>query len=276
MIEMLTSGPGPGDSSSSNPCGTVYLIGAGPGDPELITVKGLRYLRTADVILYDRLISIDLLDEAREDAERVFVGKGPGCHSMSQTKINELMIAYAKSGRTVARLKGGDPYVFGRGGEEALALVQAGVPFEEVPGVSSAIAVPASVGIPVTHRDYTSSVTIVTGHEGHGHAGPAVNWEALAQLGGTLVVLMGVKALPDFTHRLLEAGMAPDLPAAVIQEGTTSRQRIVTGTLTDIAERALTAGLCSPATTVIGDVVSLGQMLDCGEMVFEQEYLSEA
>src|SRR5439155_16613963 len=220
-------------------------------------VKGLRYLRTADVILYDRLISLDLLDEARAEAERVFVGKGPGCHTMSQTEINALMIAYARSGRTVVRLKGGDPYVFGRGGEEALALAQAGILFEVVPGVSSAIAVPASAGIPVTHRDYTSSVTIVTGHEGHGHAGPAVNWEALAQLGGTLVVLMGVRALPDFTRRLLEAGLAPDLPAAVIQEGTTSRQRIVTGTLADIAERALEAGLSSPATTVIGDVVGL-------------------
>src|SRR5947209_3007349 len=273
---MLVSGPGAEGSSPSNSYGKVYLIGAGPGDPELITVKGLRYLRAADVVLYDRLISMDLLDEARAEAERVFVGKGPRCHTMSQTKINALMITYARSGRTVVRLKGGDPYVFGRGGEEALALAQAGVPFEGVPGVSSAIAVPASVGIPVTHRDYTSSVTIVTGHEGHGHAAPAVNWEALAQLGGTLVVLMGVKALPDFTHRLLEAGLTPDLPAAVIQEGTTPRQRVVTGTLADIAERALAAGLSSPATTVIGDVVSLGQILGCGEMVFEQGYLSEA
>src|SRR5437588_8115146 len=273
---MLVSATRIGDSSSSNSCGKVYLIGAGPGDPELITVKGLRYLRTADVVLYDRLISMDLLDEVRADAERVFVGKGPRCHIMSQAEINALMIAYARSGRTVVRLKGGDPYVFGRGGEEALALAQAGIPFEVIPGVSSAIAVPAYAGIPVTHRDYASSVTIVTGHEGHGHAAPAVNWEALAQLGGTLVVLMGVKALPDFTHRLLEAGLAADLPAAVIQEGTTPRQRIVTGTLADIAERALAAGLSSPATTVIGKVVRLGQMLGCGELVFEQGYLSEA
>ncbi len=273
---MLVSIAGTGDSSSSNSCGKVYLIGAGPGDPELITVKGLRYLRAADVILYDRLISLDLLDEARADAERVFVGKGPHCHTMSQAQINALMIAYARSGCTVVRLKGGDPYVFGRGGEEALALAQAGIPFEVVPGVSSAIAVPAYAGIPVTHRDYASSVTIVTGHEGHGHAAPAVNWEALAQLDGTLVVLMGVKALPDFTRRLLEAGLTPDLPAAVIQEGTTPRQRIVTGTLADIAERALAAGLSSPATTVIGRVVGLEQMLGCGEMVLRQGHLSEA
>jgi uroporphyrin-III C-methyltransferase len=275
MIEMLVSGAGAGDSSPSNSCGKVYLIGAGPGDPELITVKGLRYLRAADVILYDRLISMDLLDEVRADAERVFVGKGPRCHTMSQAEINALMIAYARSGRTVVRLKGGDPYVFGRGGEEALALAQAGIPFEVIPGVSSAIAVPAYAGIPVTHRDYASSVTIVTGHEGHGHAAPAVNWEALAQLGGTLVVLMGVKALPDFTRRLLEAGLTSDLPAAVIQEGTTPRQRIVTGTLADIAERALAAGLSSPATTVIGRVVGLEQMLGCGEMVPKRAYLFE-
>jgi uroporphyrin-III C-methyltransferase len=194
---------------------------------------------------------------------------------MSQTEINTRMIAYARSGRTVVRLKGGDPYVFGRGGEEALALAQAGIPFEVVPGVSAAIAVPARAGIPVTHRDHASTVTIVTGHPGHGHTAPAVNWEALAHLGGTLVVLMGVKALPDFTRRLIEAGLAHDLPAAVIQEGTTPRQRIVTGTLADIAERALAAGLSSPATTVIGRVVSLEQMLGCGEMVLDQGYLVE-
>jgi uroporphyrin-III C-methyltransferase len=272
---MLASVPGTGDSSPSSSCGKVYLIGAGPGDAELITVKGLRYLRTADVVLYDRLISMDLLDEARAEAERVFVGKGPRCHIVSQAEINALMIAYARSGRTVVRLKGGDPYVFGRGGEEALALAQAEIPFEVVPGVSSAIAVPAYAGIPVTHRDYTSSVTIVTGHEGHGHASPAVNWDALAQLGGTLVVLMGVKALPDFTRRLLEAGLAPDMPAAVIQEGTTPRQRMVMGTLADIAERALAAGLSSPATTVIGRVVGLEQMLSCEEIALKRAYLFE-
>jgi uroporphyrin-III C-methyltransferase len=260
---------------NAHPCGKVYLVGAGPGDPELITVKGLRYLRTADVVLYDRLISMDLLDEAPSGAELVYVGKQPGCHAMPQTEINARMISYARSGRTVVRLKGGDPYVFGRGGEEALALAQAGVPFEVVSGVSSAIAVPACAGIPVTHRDYTSAVTIVTGHEGHGHVTPSVNWEALAHLGGTLVVLMGVKALPDFTRRLIEAGLAPDLPAAVIQEGTMPGQRIVTGTLMDIAERALAAGLSSPATTVIGHVVSLEQMLGCREMVLEQGYLFE-
>ncbi len=255
MIDSLVTPRDPADSAAVSSYGKVYLIGAGPGDPELITVKGLRYLRMADVVLYDRLISVDLLDEAPAEAELVFVGKGPQRHTMTQAEINTLMITYARNGRTVVRLKGGDPFVFGRGGEEVLALAQAGVPFEVVPGISSAIAVPAAVGIPVTHRDYASSVTIVTGHQAHGREATQVNWKALAQLGGTLVVLMGVKSLGDFTSRLREAGLSPDLPAAVIQEGTTPGQCVVTGTLADIAERALAAGLSSPATTVIGNVV---------------------
>ncbi|HLG78497.1 MAG TPA: uroporphyrinogen-III C-methyltransferase [Ktedonobacteraceae bacterium] len=240
--------------------GTVYLIGAGPGDPELITVKGLRCLRIADVVLYDRLSSPQLLAEARPGAELIYVGKGPSCHTMPQSEINSLLIHFARQGLTVARLKGGDPYVFGRGGEEALALVEAGIPFEVVPGVSSAVAVPAYAGIPVTHRDHASSITIVTGHEGQSTS-PSVNWEALAALGGTLVVLMGVKALPRFTQRLLAAGQDPATPAAVIQEGTTERQRIVQGTVADIAERALAAGLSAPALTVIGSVVSVSDVL---------------
>lgn len=255
MIESLVTPIAPVKSTGVDPQGKVYLIGAGPGDPELITVKGLRYLRMADVVLYDRLISLDLLSEAPDTARRVFVGKGPQLHTLPQEAINTLMIAYARSGCAVVRLKGGDPFVFGRGGEEALALALAGVPFEVVPGVSSAIAVPASAGIPVTHRDYASSVTIVTGHQAGDREIEGVNWQALAQLGGTLVVLMGVKSLGTFTRRLREAGASPDLPAAVIQEGTTARQRVVTGTLADIAERALAAGLSSPATTVIGQVV---------------------
>src|SRR5579884_1157132 len=258
---MLVSGPGTGDSSPSNSCGKVYLIGAGPGDPELITVKGLRYLRTADVVLYDRLISMDLLDEARADAERVFVGKGPRCHTMSQAEINALMITYARSGRTVVRLKGGDPYVFGRGGEEALALAQAGIPFEVVPGVSSAIAVPAYAGIPVTHRHLASSVTIVTGHEDAAHTFSRVDWEALAKLDGTLVILMGVATLAHIVERLRNGGLHPDTPAAVIQEGTVPEQRVVTGTLETIADRAIRAGITSPAVVVIGAVVSLHEAL---------------
>lgn len=241
--------------------GKVALIGAGPGDPELITVKGLRRLREAEVVLYDRLISPELLEECRPGAELVFAGKGPGCHSLSQHEINATLVSHARRGKTVARLKGGDPFVFGRGGEEALALIEAGISFEIVPGISSAIAVPAYAGIPVTHRQYASAFTVVTGHKGQRPNAQEVNWEALARLGGTLVVLMGVSALPDFTQHLIAAGMAGDTPAAVIQEGTTERQRIVSGTLASIATQARVAGLSSPATTIIGDVVALRDIL---------------
>lgn len=241
--------------------GIVYLIGAGPGDPELMTLKGLRYLRSATVVLYDRLISPDLLHEARADATLIYVGKGPGCHTMPQEHINTILIEQASRGLTVARLKGGDPFVFGRGGEEAQALVEAGIPFEIVPGITSAIAVPAYAGIPVTHRDYTTSFTVVTGHEGRS-ASPSVNWEALAALGGTLIVLMGVKALPTFTQRLLKAGLDPTTPAAVIQEGTTAQQRVVTSTVADIAAKAAAAGLSAPALTVIGAVVNAREALN--------------
>jgi uroporphyrin-III C-methyltransferase len=243
-----------------NQRGKVFLIGAGPGDPELITLKGLRYLRSADVVLYDRLISTELLAEARPGAELIFVGKEAGCHSLAQEQINALLIYHAQHNCIVARLKGGDPFVFGRGGEEAQALADAQIPFEIIPGISSAIAVPAYAGIPVTHREYTSSVTIVTGHKGHS-ASPVVNWNALAALGGTLVILMGVKALPHFTEKLIAHGMDADTPAAVIQEGTTPQQRVVTGTLATIAEHALKEGLSAPALTIIGSVVTTREAL---------------
>lgn len=246
--------------------GMVYLVGAGPGDAELITVKGLRCLRKADVVLYDRLIGTELLEEVRPGAEKIFVGKGPACHTMKQEEINELLIQYARQGKVVVRLKGGDPFVFGRGGEEALALTSAGLPFEVVPGISSAISVPAYAGIPVTHRDYVSSVTIVTGHEGDSHGSAKVNWEALAKTGGTLVILMGVKGLAHITDGLLAGGLGQDVPVAVIQEGTTSKQRLVTGTLATIAERAAEEKLKSPAVIVIGTVVSLSNALSWYEM----------
>ena len=212
------------------------------------------------MVLYDRLISPELLAEARPGAELIFVGKEAGCHSLAQEQINALLIYHAQHNSVVARLKGGDPFVFGRGGEEAQALADAHIPFEIVPGISSAIAVPAYAGIPVTHREHTSSVTIVTGHKGHSTS-PAVNWNALAGLGGTLVILMGVKALPDFTEKLIAHGMDADIPAAVIQEGTTPRQRVVTGTLATIAECALKEGLSAPALTIIGSVVTTREAL---------------
>lgn len=245
--------------------GKVYLIGAGPGDPDLITVKAQRCLRIADVIVYDRLLDPLLLDEARPGAERIYAGKGPRCHTLSQERINALLVEHARRGRIVVRLKGGDPFVFGRGGEEALALAAAGIPFEIVPGVTSAIAVPAYAGIPVTHRGHASHFTVVTGHAGEGEgatqSSPPVDWEALAALGGTLVILMGVAALPGIARRLLEGGLDRETPAAVIQQGTTRTQRTVTGTLADIAERAAAAGLEAPAITVIGAVAGLHESL---------------
>ena len=242
--------------------GRVYLVGAGPGDPELITVKGLRCLRAADVIVYDRLISPALLEEASPEAEQVFVGKESGCHTLAQEQINALLIAHAREGRAVVRLKGGDPFLFGRGGEEALALAEAGIPFEIVPGVSSALAVPAYAGIPVTHRNHAAQVTIVTGHESVAD-GPAasVNWKALAKLEGTLVILMGLANLEHISSRLMAFGMSPRTPAAVIEQGTLPSQLAVSGPLEDIAALVSVAGIRSPAIIVIGAVAAMRESL---------------
>ena len=260
----------------STSIGKVFLVGAGPGDPELITLKALRCLRRADVVVYDRLICPDLLDEVPPQAQHVFVGKESRHHTMPQHEINALLITYARQGLRVVRLKGGDPFVFGRGGEEAQALVDASIPFEIVPGISSAIAVPAYAGIPVTHRGLSSSVMIVTGHEERGNANAAstVNWEAASMLvtsGGTLVILMGVETLPKTTQRLLESGLSPDMPVAVIQQGTIPQQRAVTDTLTHIVERVQQAQLKSPAVIVVGAVAALGETLAWYETIQYQE-----
>lgn len=252
--------------------GKVYLVGAGPGDPDLITRKGLRCLHEADVVLYDRLVNPALLAEAHAGATLVFVGKGANRHTLPQKDINTLLITYARQGNVVVRLKGGDPFIFGRGGEEAQALAEVGIPFEIVPGVSSAVAVPAYAGIPVTHRDHASSFTIVTGHEGMTHESAPVNWDALAVLGGTIVVLMGVKGLPHFTERLIASGLDPATPAAVIQQGTTQQQRTVTGTLATIAERATNADIGAPALTIIGSVVELHEQLAWYDAVLAQAF----
>ncbi len=247
MHEIAANAPDP----ATRP-GTVFLVGAGPGAVDLITVKGLRCLRGADVVVYDRLVAPELLAEARPDATIIYAGKGPRCHTLDQTTINALLITHARQGKDVTRLKGGDPFIFGRGGEEALALAAARIPFEIVPGVTSAIAVPAYAGIPVTQRGVSAAVTIVTGHEG-----TSIDWEALAHLGGTIVVMMGVAALPAITAQLLAAGLAPTTPAAVIQQGTSLAQRVVSGDVAAIATLAADAGLTSPAVTVIGVVASL-------------------
>jgi uroporphyrin-III C-methyltransferase len=246
-------GPEPGGR------GKVYLVGAGPGDPDLITVKALRCLRVAQVVIYDRLANPSLLDEAPERAEMIFVGKQVGHCALRQEEINTLLVEQALLGKTVVRLKGGDPFVFGRGGEEALALAEAGITFEIVPGVSSALAVPAYAGIPITHRGQSCSVTIVTGHEDPARPSSLVNWEALAKLNGTLVILMGMANLSVICQKLLAGGLAPETPAAVIEQGTIACQRQVIGTLANIAEQA--SALRSPAVVVIGHVVDLSTTL---------------
>ena len=233
--------------------GMVTLVGAGPGDPDLITVKGRALLRTADVVLYDRLIAPELLLEARPDAHLIDVGKLPGGGGASQQQINRLIIEYATAGRTVVRLKGGDPFVFGRGSEEVEACREAGIPCAVVPGISSAIAVPAAAGIPVTARGEARSFAVVTGQDSGGLP------EAVTSLGGnqgieTLVLLMGRSVLRELTDTLIAAGRDPLTPAACIQDGTTSRQRVTVATLATLADAADRDGLVSPLVTVIGEV----------------------
>ncbi len=237
--------------------GKVYLIGAGPGDPGLLTVKGARALAEADVVVYDRLLDPSLVELAPASARRVFVGKERGRQALSQSEINELLVAEGLAGKTVARLKGGDPFVFGRGGEEAQALAAAGVPFAVVPGVTSAVAAAAYAGIPVTHRGMSTSVTIVTGSEDPTKGETATDWTALAKAGGTLVVLMGWATLPGIATTLQANGMTPDTPVALVQWGTWSRQRTVVGTLSDIVERGRAAGMSAPVIAIIGDVAGL-------------------
>ncbi len=239
--------------------GKVFLVGAGPGDPGLMTVRGLELLRKADVVVYDRLVNRSLLEEAPVDAIRIFVGKSSGNHSLPQEEINDLLVEYARGGRQVVRLKGGDPFVFGRGGEECVALAHAGIMFEIVPGVSSAVAVPAYAGIPLTDRRFSSSFVVVTGHEDTDKRKPSVHWERIATAVDTIVVLMGLKTLPKIAAKLIAHGRAPETPVALIQWGTTDAQETVTGTLDDITDKA--ASLTSPVVVVIGDVVNLRDQL---------------
>ena len=237
--------------------GKVYLVGAGPGDPDLITRKGLRLLQRADVVIHDRLIPYALLEETQHDAELINAGKQPTRHRLAQEDINSLMIDRALSGKVVVRLKGGDPFVFGRGGEESLACRQYGIPFEIVPGISSAYAVPAYAGIPLTQRHLSSSFTVITGHEAPTKDASSINYAALAQIGGTIVILMGVKQLPQITRQLIDHGMDAETPAAIIEWGTLPRQRTYVGDVSTIAEIAGDEGIQPPAITVIGEVVRL-------------------
>lgn len=241
--------------------GVVYLVGAGPGDPGLITVKGLECIRRADVVVHDRLASPELLQEARPDAERIYVGKAASRHAMRQEDINHLLVELASQGKTVCRLKGGDPYVFGRGGEEAETLVEAGIRFEEVPGVTSAIAAPAYAGIPVTHRDFTSGVAIFTGHEDPDKAESAIAWDKIATGVGTLVFVMGMENLPRITEKLQENGRSPETPVALVRWGTLPRQEVLIGTLSTVVEKAREASFSAPVIIIVGEVVTLRQKL---------------
>jgi len=240
------------------PSAIVYLVGAGPGDPGLLTLRGLECLQKADVVVHDRLANHQLLAYATR-AEFIDVGKQPDHHPVPQTRINAILVEEASKGRIVVRLKGGDPFVFGRGGEEAQALVEAGIPFEIVPGVTSAIAVPAYAGIPVTHRGVACSVAFVTGHSA-GCKPLDLNWQALAQGVDTLVFLMGVHNLPTIVTSLIEAGRSPETPVALIEQGTLPQQKVVTGTLANILEKA--AELKPPATIIVGEVVGLQSLLN--------------
>lgn len=237
--------------------GIVYLVGAGPGDPDLMTVRGMSCLRRADVVVYDRLVSPELLAEAPDGAELIYAGKAPGSHTCGQDEINDLLVRHARRGRVVVRLKGGDPFLFGRGAEEVLACAEAGVRCEVVPGVTSATSVPALAGIPVTHRGVAASYAVVTGHC---HGLDRVDWEAMARI-DTLVVLMGLTRLAEITALLQQHGRAADTPAAVVSRGSLPEERVVVAPLAEIADRTAEAGLVSPALLVVGEVVRLREDL---------------
>jgi uroporphyrin-III C-methyltransferase len=241
--------------------GKVYLVGSGPGDPELLTIKAKRLIESAEVVLFDQLPGKAILDMLPKSAEKIDVGKYAGNHKLSQWQINELLVKRAKEGKLVIRLKGGDPYLFGRGGEEAYVLVKEGIEVEVVPGITSAIAVPAYAGIPVTHRDYASMVTFITGHEDPGKEETGLDWELLARFEGTLVILMGVSMLERNVKELVRHGKSVDTPVAVIERGTRPDQRATVGTLADIVGICKKRKVKAPAITVIGDVVKLHREL---------------
>ncbi|WJK63841.1 uroporphyrinogen-III C-methyltransferase [Halobacterium salinarum] len=236
--------------------GTVYLVGSGPGDPELLTVKATRLLEAADVVLHDKLPGPEILSSIPE-GKREDVGKRAGGERTPQSETNARLVELAEDGNDVVRLKGGDPFVFGRGGEEMLYLAEHGVDFEVVPGVTSPVAAPAAADIPVTHRDHASSVSFVTGHEDPGKDESAVDWGALADTGGTIVVLMGVGKLPEYTAALRDAGMDAETPVALVEKGTRPGQQVATGTLATIVAARDEAGISPPAITVIGGVAGL-------------------
>jgi uroporphyrin-III C-methyltransferase len=257
--------------------GKVYLVGAGPGDPELITVKGLKCIQEADVILYDRLINEELLAYAKKEAELIFCGKLPGYHTMQQETINHFLIRHAKKGKTVVRLKGGDPFVFGRGGEEAEMLAKHNIEFEIVPGITSGIAAAAYAGIPVTHRDFSSSVAFITGHKREG-SNEDVKWDSLAKGIDTLAIYMGISNLPYIREQLLKHGKPPHTPVAIIQWGTLLEQRTVTATLETVVDVVHQHRIENPSMIIIGEVVTLREKIQWFErmMLQQQLFVNEA
>ncbi|KER02435.1 uroporphyrin-III C-methyltransferase [Photorhabdus temperata subsp. temperata Meg1] len=241
--------------------GKVWLVGAGPGDAALITVRGLHCIRQADALVYDRLVSPDLLSEAPDRCKMINVGKTPNYHPVPQRQINQILVECAQQGLNVVRLKGGDPYVFGRGGEEAEALALAKIPFEVVPGISSSIGGLACAGIPVTHRDYASGFHVITGHLRQGNE--PQDWATLAKLEGTLVILMGMTQLASICEQLIAGGKAPTTPAAVVMHASHQQQQVASATLLTLAQQVAAQGLTAPALIVIGDVVRLRETLAC-------------
>jgi uroporphyrin-III C-methyltransferase len=240
-------------------CGRVALVGAGPGDPELLTLRALRLLQQADVVVYDQLVAPEVMDFVPPHVQRLYAGKRSGHHSLPQQEINALLVRLARTGRQVVRLKGGDPFVFGRGGEEVQALADEGIAFEVVPGITAACGVSAFAGIPLTHREMAQSCLFVTGHLKDGSA--ELDWPALVRPRQTTVIYMGLAALADICAQLIRHGQRADMPAAVVQQGTTADQRVVTGTLADLPARVAEAGLRSPCLTIVGEVVRLhGQL----------------
>ena len=242
--------------------GKVFICGAGPGDPKLMTLRAMELLQTSDVVLYDRLVGKEIIDQIPRGSEKAYVGRMVGDPTTHQEKTNKLMVTYAKRGKTVLRLKGGDPFIFGRGAEEAEYLIKHGIEFEIVPGITSSIASPAYAGIPLTHRRYSSSVAIVTGHEDPKKDKLVVRWAKLADAVDTIVVLMGIAELDQISHDLVKAGMKKNIKVAIVANGTTDKQRVVKGTLGSIARLAKKAGIQSPAVIVIGSVAGLSGKLD--------------
>ena len=241
------------------PKGEVYLVGAGPGDPELLTLKALRLMQQADVVIYDRLVSPAIMELCRRDATKIYVGKARSNHAVPQEGINALLVEYASKGKRVCRLKGGDPFIFGRGGEEIQELFAAGVPFQVVPGITAASGCSAYAGIPLTHRDYAQSVRFLTGHLKEGS--PELPWDELVYQNQTLVLYMGLVGLEKICEKLIEHGQRPDMPVALISKGTTPEQKVVVGTLADIASKVEENHIQAPTLTIIGDVVSLREQL---------------